>query len=421
MNMYQRHQATQGPMAYQSMRQQQQLEAAPDLREVTERFSKKHTELVAAIDKANGQLDENKKVSTETKAEVDKLGTDVKELAERVSKAEAKAERRRQEEKEEAKSLGIRFAETAEYKEMSAGKAKSARMQVKAITNTLPPSNDAPLVPAQRLAGIIKEPDRDLRIRDLLPTGRTTSNLIEYAKENVFTNNAGPQVGESPTVQAENVTKPESDITFTLANAPVITLAHFLKASRQVLSDAAMLGSYIDQRLTYGLKFKEEDQILNGDGDFGNLSGLRNNGTAYTRHVAGDTRIDTLRRSITQLQLANQICEVFVLNPADWEKIELQKDSQSRYIMANPQSLAGPLLWGRPVVPTNSMPVGNFMSANLSNSAMLWDREDASIELSREDDTNFQKNMVTILAEERLALTVFLASGLIVNSFPQGI
>ena len=46
----------------------------------------------------------------------------------------------------------------------------------------------------------------------------------------------------------------------------VITIAHWIPASRQVLDDAPMLQSYINVRMTYGLKLEEEDELLNGDG-----------------------------------------------------------------------------------------------------------------------------------------------------------
>jgi hypothetical protein len=48
--------------------------------------------------------------------------------------------------------------------------------------------------------------------------------------------------------------------------------------------------------------------------------------------------------------------------------------------------------------------------------AELWDREDASVEVGLNAD-NFVKNMVTLLAEERLALTIYRAAGLIGGSF----
>lgn len=388
------------------------------IEDVKSAFLDQHKELKSFIDKANAEIKDAGSVSAETKAAVDKISTTANELADRIGKLEAKASRS-VDLSGERKSLGRAFSESNEYKALRAGSTKSARMDVKAITNLLPPSNDSPLVAADRLPGMIAPPNRRLTIRDLLASGVTSSNLVEFAKENVFTDNAGPQVGASPTVQAENVTKPESDITFTLASVPVVTLSHFILASRQVLDDSPMLESYINSRLLYGLKLEEEQQLLNGSGAFGNISGLNTNRTAYNRHVAGDTKIDTLRRAITQLQLSEFQAEAIMINPAQWEQIELQKDEDKQYVFANVVQTVGPTLWGLPVIATNSMPSNQFLVANLSQAAQVWDRMQATVELSREDDTNFRKNMVTILAEERIALAVYRPSAIVGGNFPQ--
>lgn len=39
--------------------------------------------------------------------------------------------------------------------------------------------------------------------------------------------------------------------------------------------------------------------------------------------------------------------------------------------------------------------------------AQIWDRQQASVQISMEDGNNFVKNMATILCEERLALTIY--------------
>lgn len=381
-----------------------------------------HKQLKAFIEKANGEITATGKASTETVAAVKTLSDSLNTLGNRLDKVEAKANR--QGEHEAQKSLGELFTGLDEYKSGALGQGSRAKVRMdvkagsfdmKAITNAT--GQNQPLVPDMRLPGVQIQPNRVLTIRDLLPTGRTSSNLVQYAKENVYTNNAGPQAGNSPTTPGENLVKNESDITFTLANAPVVTIAHFILVSRQVLDDAPMLESYINGRLIYGLKLEEEDEILNGDGQVGTLDGLMHNATAYNRATTG-TAIDILRRSMTQLQLSEYPVEGFVLNPIDWEAIELTKDTQNRYIIANPNSLIGPTLWGRPVVVTNSMTAGQFLTANYTMAAMLWDRQQAGVELSREDSDNFRRNMVTILCEERLALAIYRAQGLIKGVFP---
>ena len=389
------------------------------------KFKEQHELLESFIEKANGEIETAGKESAETRQALDSIGEKLTALGDRMQEIEQKGSAFFND-TEATKSLGVQFTETKQFEAMRDGTAVSARMQIKgglalqmktAIVNAT--GQNQPLVPSDRLAGIIHEPNRALRMRDVVPTGRTSSNLIEYAKENVFTNNAGPQVGQSPEV-FENVTKPESAITFTLATSAVTTLAHFIPASKQILDDAPGLASYIDARLMYGLKLKEDDEILNGTGTNGNLTGLWTGKTAYAQTASPhpySTKLDIVRDAIRQCHGSNYQPDVIVLNPQDWAAIELAKDSQGRYLFANPQTAAQPRLWGLPVVLSNTMTAGRFLVI-ASPSCMIFDREDANVQVSMEDSTNFQKNMCTIRAEERLAFVIFRAAGIVGGTFP---
>lgn len=375
-------------------------------------------ELKSWMEKANGEIAESKAVEGETKSALEKLAAKSSELTDKCLEMERKLSMGINGDAQKQDTAGEMLVKSDSFKAMQEGRSKFARVEVKtAIVNAT--GQNQPLVPSQRVAGIINNPNRVLTIRDLLPVGRTTSNLVEYTKENVFTNNAGPQYS-SP--DYENVTKPESGITFTLASAAVATLAHFIPVSRQVLDDSAQLESYVNGRLMYGLKLEEEDQLLNGNGTSGNLGGILKSGnfTAYTRAVTGDTKLDTIRRALTQAQLSEFTADAIVLNPADWETIELQKSSYGEYIFGGdmgPIDALGPRIWGKRVVATNSIAAGTFLVGSFMMGAQIWDRQDAAVQISYEDGDNFKKNMATILAEERLALTVYRPAAFISGSF----
>lgn len=368
------------------------------------------------IEKANGQFAESGEATVEVKNAVEKLSEQVIAMTDRCTEMEQRIVEGGKNESKSGFDLGKAVTEADEFKDYLAGKREKARIEIKtAIVNAT--GQNQPLVPSDRLSGIIHEPNRVLRMRDVMSVGRTSSNLIEYAKENVFTNNAGPQVGNSPE-EFENVTKPESAITFTLASEPVTTLAHWIPVSKQVLADSPMLSSYINSRLMYGLKLKEDTQILLGTSINGELSGVYAGRTAYTMDspLSYTTKLDVLRDAIAQCHASEYMPNAIVLNSADWADIELSKDSQLRYLFANPQNAASPMLWGLPVVVTNSLTSGVFLVGAFDMACQLWDREDATIEVGLNSD-NFVKNMVTVLAEERLALTIYRQAGLVGGTF----
>jgi HK97 family phage major capsid protein len=376
----------------------------------------KHRELKGWMEKANGELEVAKTVSVETKSALEKLSDQNAELSDKCLEIERRVtEGFNGAQKAAQESIGEMFVKSDGFKAIAEGRSKFARMEIKtAIINAT--GQNQPLVPADRLVGIIQNPNRVLTIRDVLPVGRTTSNLVEFTKENVFTNNAGPQY-DSPAF--ENVTKPESGITFTLESAPVVTLAHFIPLSRQVLEDSAQIESYVNSRLSFGLKLEEEDQLLNGNGLAGNIGGILKSGnfTAYNRAATGDTKLDTLRRAITQAQLSEFTADTIVLNPQDWEEIELLKATDNQYVWSNPVAMAGPQIWGKAVIPTNSIAAGTFLVGAMMMGAQVWDRQDANVQISYEDGDNFKKNMATLRAEERLALTVYRPSAFVSGTF----
>ena len=203
-------------------------------------------------------------------------------------------------------------------------------------------------------------------------------------------------------------------MTFTLSNAAVVTVGHWIPASRQVLSDAKLLQGHLNHRLLFGLKLEEETEILTGDGTAGKLNGLNNQAAAYNRGVTNDTMLQTLLKGILQVSLSDYEPTGFVLNPIDWiESVLLTRDSQNRYIFADPHNMEQPRVWGLPVVATRTMTSGRFLCGAFSMCAQIWDREDATVRISENVDDHFIRNMVAILVEERMALTVYRTTALV--------
>ena len=254
-----------------------------------------------------------------------------------------------------------------------------------------------------------------LTIRDLIGEGTTSSNMIRWVKELVFTNNANYQ-------GSDGSLKPQSDITYQQEDISVVTLGHWFRASKQVLSDFPMLQTLINTRATFGLKLAEEQQILYGDGAANHLNGIVPQATAYNTayHRSGDTMIDTIRHAMLQTTMAFYPATGIALSPTDWHDITLTKDSLGRYMFANPQGSSPAVLWGLPVAECFSMTIGDFIVGSLKLAVTLFDRQEANILLSTEDQDNFVRNMITILAEERLALAVSRPAAVIYGNFPSG-
>ncbi len=293
-------------------------------------------------------------------------------------------------------------------------KAVAANKQRRAVID-LPPgyfraqiTSGGGLPLPETIPGIVAPAQRRFTIRSLIPSVPTTAGSMQYLREVAFTNAAASV--------SETIAKPESDITFELKVAVVSTLAHWIRVSTQCLDDWPQLQLHIDGRLRYGLAYVEEEQLLKGSGTGNNLQGLMTVATAFSGSGSG-TRADILRRAVTQLAVSDLSATGIVLHPSDWETIELLKDSTLQYIWANPRQLAGPSLWGLPVVSTNAQTAGSFLVADFPQAALILDREQARVDISTEDGDNFVTNRATIRAEERLGLAILRTLALVKGTF----
>lgn len=360
----------------------------------------------------------NAELSTWAKEKVDELLIKQGELQAQLTHAQqvlAKLETRGQE-GGRPQSLGEQFVNNEAVRAFLAKTNPRGRVDVTfnaAITSVTTDTDGAAgdLVQNTRLPGVVALPQRRMTVRDLLSPGRMDGSTLEYVKETGFTNNAAPV--------AEGAVKPESSLKFDLVTTSAKVIAHWVKASRQILDDASQLQSIVDQRLRYGLAYVEEQQLLNGDGTGQNLLGIVPQASAYTAPIAvtGATIIDQIRLALLQAELAEYPSTGIVMNPKDWTRVELLKDSQGRYIIGNPQGNAAASLWGIPVVTTPAMQEGKFLAGAFRLGAQLFDRWEARVEVSTENQDDFIRNMVTILAEERLALAVYRPEAFVYGDF----
>lgn len=363
--------------------------------------------------KAADQLKKGEELTADQKSKIDAAMTKLNLLDEikgRVDEIEQKAARGGGGEQGPV-SAGSRFVEADEFKSFAGQTRPRGRVivEVKDISSltTDAAGSVGTLVQPQRAAPVTL-PQRRMTIRALLAPGTTSSSSIEYDKETGFTNNAA--------VVAEGTLKPQSEIQYEEAISHVRTVAHWMRASVQILADAPALRSIIDNRLRYGLAVAEEAELLTGSGTGQHLSGLITEATAYAAPggLVDTTMIDRLRIAMLQVYLAEYPPNGIVLNPIDWTFIELMKDELGRYLLGNPGgSPIDARLWGLPVVPTQAMGVDKFLVGAFDLAAQIFDRQDATVEASTEDQDNFVKNKVTIRAEERLALAIYRPEALV--------
>ncbi len=341
----------------------------------------------------------------------DALTLELKELNKNLLEVETKLGRPNMGAKSGIKQVGSAFMQSPQFKRMVETKGRTTETvdlgslsqyqgwEQKGVSGNDQLRNVMSLLSDQQF---YMDPLRPNRVRDLIPVFPTRFSLIEYVQENVLNINAA--------MVAEGAQKPESSVGFVDATTPVRTLAHWMPVARQLLDDIQGLESYLNTRLLGGLKMVEDDQILYGDGTGQNLTGLMvasgTQSATWSLGIHGDTQIDAIRRAMTLAQLAYYPVDGIVMNPVDWEKIELIKSTEGLYVWVNVATGSQPSLWKVPVVTTTAMHSGDVLLGAFNMACSLWDRQEANMRMSEHHADFFTKNMVAMLIEERIGLSV---------------
>jgi HK97 family phage major capsid protein len=312
-------------------------------------------------------------------------------------------------------SLGVQVINDADFKAWQAKLSGNGRVpdrsgiqsptvSVKSLITGASDTSAGAGVRTEYYPTINAAPFKPLTLMDLVSKGETTSDLVEYARINSYTNNAAA-VAEATAASGSSGTKPESAMDLVKVQEAVRTVAHWIPATNRALSDLAQLRTLIDTFLMFGLDEKLEDLMLNGDGTGENFLGILNTPGIQTQAFATDI-ITTTRKARTKCKTPGRVNPTaYLLNPLDWEAFDLSADNEQRYYFGGPSVLGNPRLWGLPVVENESITAGRGLTGDFRY-ALLWDRMQAAISVSNSHSDFFVRNLIAILAELRAAFGV---------------
>ena len=333
--------------------------------------------------------------------------------------------------KARVKSLGLTVVESPEFKSLlgsfpegrvpAKSRVQSSPISVKSLFTGASSTSAGAFVVNERTDIVEMLGRKPLTIRSLVSNRRTTSDTVEFVQETSHTN-AAAVVAEAtssaaPTATAGNggaVTftnasgggyKPEGAWAFAVVSAVVKTIAEWVPVTKRALADVAQLEGLINQELQADIVEAEEDQILNGNGSGENFTGITATSGIQTQAWSTDL-FTTIRKGVTKARTVGRVNPTaLVLNPADAERIDLAQDGNDRYYYGGPQAIGQRTIWGVPVVESESQTEGTGLLGDFSK-AVIWDREQTTVTMTDSHADFFVRNLVAVLAEERLAFGV---------------
>ncbi len=251
---------------------------------------------------------------------------------------------------------------------------------------------------ADRGVGVNNDPRPALQLLEAISSIPVGAGTYEFTQLDGFENNADYQL-------LEGTLKPESNLGLALASTNIQTIAHWTRASVQVLDDEASLTSYVSNLLGYGVLSKLEGEIINGGGGTGKILGLLPQAVPYVPTIA-TSPVDRVGEAAAAMKAEGWKPSIVLMNPMDWFAIQASKSADGLYLLGGPQDPANATLWKNAVVETPSIARGKSLVIDAAHVRIL-DRMAPTIIASRFDRDNLVTNMVTILAELRAGVAVF--------------
>lgn len=303
----------------------------------------------------------------------------------------------------------VEFVRTRDRNGKSAIFVPLSRDQRKAVEHVLRETKAIPtlgtgVIEPQRVEATVTPRDGFPRIRDVLNVARTNSNSVQFMYRASHTNAAA--------VVAAAAAKPESASAYSLQTANVRTIAEWIPVTEQMLEDAPAVINAINTDLMADLDDAEEAEITYGAGTGEHFLGLFVDPAVVesSRFDVGDTLLDKIRRTITDVRRNRYRPNGMVIDPIDMEELTLLKGTAGHYIWAVVTDDNGSRIWGVRAVETpaaENATTGerNIAVGDFQRGASLWVRTESAIAMGWNAD-DFTKNKRTIRAERRAAFAV---------------
>jgi HK97 family phage major capsid protein len=252
-----------------------------------------------------------------------------------------------------------------------------------------------------RSGRIVEAVTRPIQVLDIIPSGPTDEAAYVYLEETLRTHSGVEMV--------EGGTYAEDAYELTDRAATVRKIGTSIPVTDEQLEDVAGIQSYLNNRLTFGLRQRFDGQVLTGDGTPPNIEGILNHGGIQTQARGGDPTPDAIHKAMTKCRVTGRsFPQNIVMHPNDWESIRLLRTADGIYIWGSPSEAGEARIWGLPVVQSdaqteNTALVGDFTFCQ------IFERRGIDVQVGF-TGTQFMEGKRTIRADFRVAFAIFRGS-----------
>ena len=371
------------------------------------------------------KLEEARKNLAETKAAVEageKTADDLNEAIKAVETAQKNLEAaesaekmmksfgtidKKSENEEDKKStprtLGDNFVEFIKNAKVGKKFNVVAPVYIKAATDTQTSPSGAVDFATTFDRNVVEAARVPLAVRALFGAETISGSTLVYLVEGA--------IQGAPAVTAEGAKKPQ--VHFADPTPKTVSLkkiACFIRESDEYINDYPFLASAINGRLLYELGLVEQNTLVT---DLLATSGIQSDAVSWTASSTATDIADLILDAAMDVQNASGFdADAIMINPADWYSLRVAKDGEDRYYgggFFGAQNI--PNLWGIPVCVTPAITAGKIMVGAFKTCGSVVQNGGVGVEATNTNEDDFVKNLMTIRAEERLALAVRRPAG----------
>ena len=353
----------------------------------------------AAVDEAIAAIGEIDKSIAATKEAVDKANAALAQIGKDEPAGDEEGDAPME---DTAKSLGENFVKAAQ-KNVRGKKIDVVAPEFKAASDVQTNPAGISAFATDLDKNVVTAVREALVIRNLFGAETISGNALTYLVE-------GAQEGDAA-ITAEGAKKAQIHFADpTPVTVSLKKLTAFIKESDEYIADYPFLASAINGRLLYALQLKEQNQLV---ADLIATSGIQTDTTGFTASTGADALANLIFGAMMDVQTATgYAADAIVLAPKTWQLLRLGQDKNGAYYgggyFADAQ---GKQLWGIPVVTSTAVTADQIIVGAFKTCGSVVTKGGITVKSTNSDEDDFTKNLMTIRAEERLALAVRRPAG----------
>ena len=258
------------------------------------------------------------------------------------------------------------------------------------------------------LDGTIKKPVRATRIIDLFRRVAVSTEYVKYREQDVVTRDASVVVACATSTS-------NTKTTWVNRTVQIQKIRDFVDICIDMIDDYSFVASEVEQLVNESVKLKEEAEILLGSGNILSIDAIASEfdpanvlapfSGAFQSATLAELTASMKAQIYTFGQENAWDADTIVMNYNDFVKFMHQKNSEGDYLLPNFVMAGDGILNGLRIV-TSPLVTANTLYVFDSTKGESLDRQGATLEMSYENNDNFEHEIVTMKVVERLQFHV---------------